>query len=106
MLRFGLVFLTLTLTIGVNLDKGFLTRLGVDPNILIVALIALITAGLIAHRHLALIVLIMIMTIGANVPPEAAAEMGYDPDYLLAGLAALIFTPVLGEHLGFNFFIS
>ena len=106
MLRFGLVFLTLTLAISINLDAGFLARLGVDPGILLVALIAFITAGLIAHRHIALIVIILVMTKGDNVPVETAVDIGYDPDYLLAGLAALIFTPILGEHLGFNFFMS
>ena len=106
MLRFGLVFLTLTMSIGVNLDEGFLARLGVDPNILLVALIALITTGLIVNRHLALIVLITVMAIGANVPIESAVEMGYDPDYILAGLIALIFAPIVGNQLGFDFGMS
>jgi len=106
MLRFGLVFLVLTMSIGVNLDEGFLARLGVDPNILLVALIALITTGLIVNRHLALIVVVTVMAMGANVPIESAIAMGYDPDYLLAGLIALILAPIVGSQLDFNFGMS
>jgi len=106
MLRFGLVFLTLTMSIGVNMDEGFIARLGVDPTILLAALIALITTGLIVQRHLALIVVVAVMAIGSNVPIESAAEMGYDPDYLLAGLVALILAPIVGSHLNFNFGMS
>lgn len=106
MMRFGLIFLTLTMAIGVNLDEGFLARLGVNPNILLVALLAFIITGLIVHRHLALIIMVTLMAVGANVPATTAATAGYDPDYLLAGLAALVFAPLIGEHLGIGFFMS
>ncbi len=100
--RFILVFLTMLMSIGVNLDEGFLVRLGIDPNILYVALISFVVTGLIAHRHLALIVIIFIMAYAANVPIEAAANMGYDPDYILAGLVAIIFAPLAANQLDFN----
>ncbi|MFQ5658779.1 MAG: hypothetical protein ACE5GZ_00005, partial [Gammaproteobacteria bacterium] len=86
--------------------EGFLARLGVNPNILLVALLAFIITGLIVHRHLALIIMVTLMAVGANVPATTAATAGYDPDYLLAGLAALVFAPLIGEHLGIGFFMS
>ena len=46
-IRFGLIFLTLTLTIGVNLPEGFLARLGFDANILMADLVAIVLMPLI-----------------------------------------------------------
>ena len=91
MLNFGLIFVTLSMSIGANLSDGFLIRLGFDPSILLAGLVALVLTGLIAHRSLALIVLIVMVTIGANLPLDTATEMGYDPDYLLAALVAMPF---------------
>jgi len=94
MLSFGLVFFTLSLTIGVNLSDGFLARLGLDPNLLMAAAVAFVISGLIVHRHLALIVSVVLLTIGANVPTATAASIGYDPDYVLAGLIAVVLVPL------------
>lgn len=99
MLRFALIFLTLLMSIGVNLDDGFLVRLGVDPDILMAALTAFVIAGLILHHRLALIVLVVLLTLGANVPAEYAASWGYDPDYLLGALVAIVVSPWIGRWL-------
>ncbi len=93
MVSFGLVFLTLTLSIGANLEDGFLARLGLDPNILLATLVALVITGLVAHQRLALVVLVVLMTVAANLPAELALSIGYDPDYVLAGLVAVVTTP-------------
>lgn len=105
-MRFILLFLTLTMSLAINMDEGILSRLGIDANFLFIALIAVIITGLVAHRYLAMIVLIILMAIGANVPVETALGIGYDPDYLLAGLAGLIFAPYIGDQLGIELFMS
>ncbi len=99
MLRFLLVFLVFIMTIGVNVDEGFLMRLGIDPNILFVSLIAFVVTGLIVHRHLAFILLTMLMSIGANVSADTAFSMGYDPDYMLVGLVTLVLLPLVVHYL-------
>ncbi len=100
MLNFGLVFFTVSLSIGANLSDGFLVRLGFDSNYLLAALAALVLTGLIARRSLALIVLIVLVTCGANVSPETAMSYGYDPDYLLAALIAIVVSPVICRDFG------
>lgn len=106
MLRFGLVFLTVFISIGINLDSGFLMRMGFDPNILTVTLIALIITGLIAYGRLTLVILVIAMVMAANVPNETAITMGYDPDYILAALVAIVIAPLVGKHLNMGVFTS
>jgi len=86
--------------IGVNTSDGFLTRLGADPDILLIGLITFVITGLIFHQGLAFIVLVILMVIGANVPDETASAMGYNPEYLLVGLIALVLTPFVIDKLG------
>ena len=90
MFNIGFVFFSLTLGLGMNIEEGFLKRLGFDPDILMITAIAFVVTRLIAHRRLALIVAVILLTLGANVPQEEAARLGYDPDVLLAALFALI----------------
>ena len=94
-IRFGLIFLTLTLTIGVNLPEGFLARLGFDANILMASLLAFAITGLVYHRHIALVVLVVLMVVGANLPAEKIAAVGYESDYLLAALVAIVLMPLI-----------
>lgn len=103
MTKFFLVFLTLNMSIGVNLDEGILARFGIDTNILIAAALAFVITGLICHRHLALIVLVVLLAIGANVPVESATEMGYDPDYLLAALIGIVIAPFVADQFDLRF---
>ena len=99
MIKLGIISLTMFMSIGANLADGFMYRLGFDPDILLVALIAFVTAGMIAYRHIALIVLVVILAIGANVSEETALSMGYDPDYLLVGLITLVILPFACRQL-------
>jgi len=100
MLSFGLVFFTLSLSIGVNLSDGFLARMGFDPNLLMAAAVAFVITGLIVHRHLALVVSVVLLTIGANLPAATAASIGYDPDFMLAGLIAVVLLPLTRRLFG------
>ena len=93
MVKFGFVFFTLVLCLGINADAGVIARFGFDPDVLRITALAFIVTGLVAHRHMALIITVVLLTVGANVPASAAAEMGYDPDVALAALFALVALP-------------
>jgi len=98
-LTYTLVFLVIAISIGVNLSEGFLARMGVDSNMLLVALIAIAITGMVVKRNLGLIVVVVLLVLGANMPEETAAAMGINPDYLLAGLVAVVLAPFIGSHL-------
>jgi len=98
MLRFGLVFFAMFLSIATNLSDGMLARMGFDPDILMATTIAFVVTGLIHHRRLALICLVLGLTIGANVPPPVADSLGYDPNYMVAALLAVVFSPYLYNY--------
>ena len=92
------------MSIGANLSNGFMSRFGIDPDILLAALVAFVVTGLIYHRHIALIVLVILMTIAANVSEATAISYGYSPDLMLAGLIALVITPFFSQHVfGYSF---
>lgn len=99
MIKLATISLTMFMSIGANLSDGFMHRLGFDPSILLVSLIAFATAGMICHRNIALVVLVMVMTIGANVSEETALSMGYNADYLLAALIILVTLPFVCRQL-------
>jgi len=99
MIKFAIVSLTMMMSIGANLSDGFIARLGFDPDILLVTLIAFVVTGMIYHHHIALVVLVVLMTVGANVSEETALSMGYNPDYLLAGLITFVITPFVCKQL-------
>ena len=94
MINFGFVFITLSLTIGVNLEDGFLNRMGFQPDVLVIGAVAFVITGLIVHRHLALIVLVVALILGANVPAEVATGIGYNPDMMVAALFAIVIAPL------------
>lgn len=92
-MKFSLIFLILMMTIGVNMPDDMISRLGVDPHFLLIALVAWVITGLIAHRRLALIVLVIGATLGANLPGDIASSLFIDRDHLTATLVALVITP-------------
>lgn len=101
MLKFILVFLVLSMSIGVNLPDNMIARLGFQPDYLKVALAAWIITGLVVYRQLALIVLVVALCIGANLPVPLAEQFNINRDYMLAALVAIVILPwVVGERLG------
>ncbi len=98
MKKFLLVFLILALVIGVNLSHGMLSEVGMNGNVLIGTLIALVIAGLVSTQGFGLIVLVVVATIAANVPPQIARSIGYDRDIMLAVLVALIILPIIAKQ--------
>ena len=99
MKKFIAIFLVILLAVGANLSDGFLARFGVDANILLVALGALVIAGLIMHQNMAFIVIVCLVALAANVPDEMAQSYGYDPDLLLGLLLALVLIPFISKQI-------
>ena len=97
--KYILVFITLFLSIAVNLDKGLLSYYGLDANILMIALAAFLITGLIAEQRMGLIVLIIALVIGINLPDEIISNWGINQQYLLVTLIALILLPFINRFL-------
>lgn len=93
--RFLLVFLVLVMAIGVNMPENMISRLGVNSNYLLVALVAVAITALIVHRRIVLIITVVMLAIGANIPEAYIAQFGIDRDYLIAGLVALVIAPLV-----------
>lgn len=99
MKKFILVFLVLLLAIGANLSDGFLARIGLNADIMLVALGIFVVAGLIANQNLAFIVIVCTVAVAANMPEETARSIGYDPDLMLGLLVGLVIVPFLAKHI-------
>ena len=98
MKKFLLIFLILALVIGVNVSHGMLSELGLNGNILLGTLAALVIAGLVSTQGFGLIVLVVIATIAANVPSEFARSLGYNREMMLAVLVALVIMPIVAKQ--------
>ena len=100
MLRSLLVFLVLALTIGVTVGEQLLSAFGLDTHYLLIALIAIASAGMLMYRHILLVVLVGALVLAINLPAETLARNGVDRDLLLAALVALIVIPTVMKLLG------
>jgi len=87
------VFLLLFMSITINLPDGVIARVGVEANYLTAALLAIVIAGLVAHRKLLLIVLVVSLSIGTNLPDTFMSTIGINRDLLFGTLIALIVLP-------------
>ena len=99
MKKFFLVIFTLSLCIGVNLPDSLLAQYGIDPNVLMMAMIAFLIAGLLSHANIALVFVIMLLTLAVNLPAEFADSVGYNPNMLLIALIAMVILPVTVKQL-------
>jgi len=97
LVKFGFVFLILYMVITINLPDGMLVRVGLDPSYLYATLTAIILAGMVAHKHLAMAVLVILVTIGTNLPAEMAETYNINRDYLLATLIAIVIIPTVAK---------
>lgn len=86
-------FFIIVLSIGINVGQHLLTQLNISRNYLLLTLIAMTTAGLIAHREILFIVLVAVMSIAVNLPAEVLAEYSVDRLILLATLLSIIIVP-------------
>lgn len=100
MIKWALVFLVISLAIGVNMPDSILARYGIEASALTVALAAVALTGMIAYRRMSLVFVMVLLVVGANLP-EGTAIMGYhiDREVMLATLIALIVIPVVQRQL-------
>ena len=101
-MKFIALFLVIFMSVIINLPDGYLVRLGIDANVIMAALVALVLAGLTMHRRLALIVLVICLSIGANLPEGAAGSIGVNRDFLLVGLVAFVLLPFVARLTGLD----
>lgn len=94
-MKFLLIFLVVLMSIAINLSDSMIARIGVDPDYLLLTLLALVITGMVAHQRLALVVLVVFMCIGANLPADFAQSLGIDRDLMTAGLVAVVVTPYI-----------
>ena len=76
-----------------------ITRLGLDANYLLAALISMAIAGLLVHRRMLLVILVLLCTLGANLPEDVIGHLGLDRDILFATLVALIVAPFIAGKI-------
>ena len=100
MKKFALAVLIGLMVIGVNFHGGLMERLGVDTNILMFALLAMVVVGIMQFQHVGLGALVVVLALAANVPEETALSIGYNPDYVLAALVGLVALPFVARQLG------
>jgi len=101
-MKFIALFLVIFMSVVINLPDGYIARLGIDANIIMATLVALVLAGLTMHRRLALIVLVIGLSLGANLPESAAESIGVNRDYLLVGLVAFVLLPFFARLTGID----
>jgi hypothetical protein len=99
MKKFILVFVVILLSIGANMSDGFLASIGINANILLVALGAIVVAGLVANQTLAFIVIVCLVAVAANLPTEMAASIGYSRELMLGLLVGLVLIPFISKHI-------
>ena len=98
-MKFILIFLVMFMVIAANMEHGMIAALGLDPDILKVALIAWIITGLSLYRRLALIVLTLILCVGANMPQQTLDSWGVDRFVLMATLIVFVLVPKIKQML-------
>jgi hypothetical protein len=98
--RYMVSFLIVMLSIGANVGEHLLEQFNIDRNYLLIALIAIVIAGLVAHRNLFFIVIVAGLTVAINLPAEEVIRRGLNPDILFGTLLAVIVAPAAIRLLG------
>ncbi len=78
MIKAIVVFITLLLAIGVNLQDNMIARTGFESGVLTAVLVAIALTALLAYRSVVLIVAIVALVVGANLPADVAAGIHLD----------------------------
>ena len=82
-MQYLLSFLILLLTAGITIGKEFFVVFGINTNFLLLALIAIVIAGVMAHQRLLLVALISGLSLMTNMPAEFLLQYGLDKEILL-----------------------
>ena len=99
-MKFLALTLVLFVSIVINLPTGYLAVLGMDADILMATLVAVMIAGLTVHRRMFFVVLVVVMSIGANLPEPTMLRLGMDREILVAGLIAIVLIPYVLMAMG------
>jgi hypothetical protein len=86
-------FIIIMLSIGINVGQHLLTQLNISRSYLLLTLVAVTTAGLIAHRQLLFILLVALMSVAINLPADLLAHYSVNREILLATLLSIIIVP-------------
>jgi branched-subunit amino acid transport protein len=97
--KYVALFLVIFVSIGANLPSSIIHQIGLEPNYLLAALVAIIFTWLCAHRGAFVVILVSLLFVAANLPEETASGIGYDRDYILATLIAIVLLPYIKRLL-------
>lgn len=86
-------FIIILLSVGINTAQHLLLQLNISHNYLLLTLIAIATAGLIAHRQLLFLLLVFGLSVTINLPTDALMHYGIDRDILFVTLLSVIIVP-------------
>jgi len=89
-----LIFFILFLTIAINLPSSVITRMGIDANVLMAALVAVVMTGLISYKNLFLIVLVVACSVIANMPEDIVSSWGLNQEIVFGVLVAIVILPI------------
>ncbi|MDO8272886.1 MAG: hypothetical protein Q7U82_13380 [Gammaproteobacteria bacterium] len=98
-MKFALYGLILFLGIGITLAREAVTRVGLETNYLLIALVALLFTALLAHRSFMLVLLIIGLCVVINLPPEMLGGVVVDQDIMIAALISVIILPAVHRVL-------
>lgn len=87
------------ITIALSSSDNMIVRLGFESDYWVVALIALLVAGLLRDKSLGVIGLVLFLSLVANMPGDFVMNFGIDRDYFFGALVGLILAPVVVNWL-------
>ena len=94
-LKYLIVFFIMMFCIGINMSGGFLSRLGLHPDILMVAGVSGVAALFGYFLNIPLLAAVTVMTLLSNATAKTAANFGYQPSFMLACTVAVLLLPFL-----------
>ncbi len=86
-------FIIIALSIGINVGQHLLAQLNISRSYLLLTLVAVATAGLIAHRKMLFILLVSALSVAINLPTDLLAHYSVDREILLVTLLSIIIIP-------------
>lgn len=95
LLKYLVVFIIMMTCIGINMSGGFLSRLGLHPDMLMVAGVSGVAALFGYFLNIPMLILVTVMTLLSNATVKTAASIGYQPGIMLACTIAVLLLPFL-----------
>ena len=95
LIKYMVVFFIMMFCIGINMSHGFLSRLGLHPDMLMVAGVSGVMALFGYFLNIPLLAVVTAMTLLSNATVKTAASIGYQPSFMLACTVAVLLLPFL-----------